>query len=130
MRVWKRNSKQIIGAVRKKRGTKMNMRNDRQHTFAFIMQQVEAPNSARLIERARTANRLAKLSYGKSKAKAYQVKNQALRAFTSKFPNEALVAFDPLKPWLLLIHFRMTPWALHTPDQGFKQEPGDAHLAA
>lgn len=105
--------------------------NNYRRSFANILEQVASQNSARLIARARLANRLAKSGEGRSRAKAYQIKNQALKAFASRFPDRVFIERDPNQPWLFLVHFRSTQWALHMPSYVMIKEHGqNADLAA
>lgn len=55
-------------------------RNQNGNSFRQIVEKVGPANARRLIERAQTANRLAKSLRGKARANAYAVKTEALLA--------------------------------------------------
>ena len=74
----------------------------KQRTFDEILTQVATGNVHRLLDRARTANRLAKLLTGKARASAYSVKHDALTALASRFPNRVTISNDPRAAELLM----------------------------
>lgn len=103
------------------------MRN-RKHSAPFkaILEQVEAGNCERIMERARLANRLAKSVEGSSRYRAYAVKHRALKALALGFPHRVYVSRDQMRPHLLIVGSLTRAWGLHAPDQVFEDHrPSD-----
>src|SRR5947207_15345172 len=75
-------------------------------TFNQILKRLETQNAARLIEKARTANRLAK-SAPDSRARrcAYRVKVGALISLRHRFPAHTSVTTDPRIPSFVIVRY-------------------------
>ena len=95
----------------------MREKHNGRQTFRTILTHLEADNSARLMERAGLANRLAKSVEGRSRSKAYRVKHSALRALTSCFPDRVLISHDPRQPQFLVVNSLTTFRGLHAPKE-------------
>src|SRR5215210_4395902 len=95
------------------------MRQDRKPTFKEILNQVAAGNVNRLINRARTANRLAKLTCGKARRSAYCVKNDVLVTITCRFPDRVTIRKDLRTTELFVINFKKPGFGLHIPASEF-----------
>jgi hypothetical protein len=74
--------------------------------FNQILKRLESPNAERLIEKARTANRLAK-STPDSRAcrSAYRVKTEALLNLRRRFPARTSVMTDPRLPSFVIVEY-------------------------
>jgi hypothetical protein len=89
-------------------------------TFKRILKQVETGNCERIMERARLANRLAKLVEGSSRHRAYAVKHRALKALALGFPRRVYVSRDRIRPHLLVVKCLTNAWGLHAPEEVFE----------
>jgi hypothetical protein len=67
---------------------------ERRATFNEILNRTEEDNCARLMEKARVANRIAKTTRPRSRRKAYQVKAGALLAIIRKMSGKYSVKRD------------------------------------
>ena len=75
-------------------------------TFNQILKQLETQNAERLIEKARTANRLAKLAPGShARHRAYRVKVAALLHLRRRFPTRTSVLTDPRIPSFVIVEY-------------------------
>ncbi|MBD0325062.1 MAG: hypothetical protein ICV68_01445 [Pyrinomonadaceae bacterium] len=93
-------------------------------TFNQILKQLETQNAERLIEKARTANRLAKSSpSSRTRRHAYRVKVDALLNLRRRFPARTSVRIDPRIPSFVIVQYA-SPQAgarcdLHAPARDF-----------
>lgn len=71
------------------------------------------------MERARTANWLAKSVSGKARRRAYRVKTVALLNLTEKFPERVFISKDPRTPNHVLVRNVNACFGLHAPVQYF-----------
>jgi hypothetical protein len=75
-------------------------------TFKQILKQLETTNAQRLIERARTANRLAKSAPdSRARRRAYRVKTEALLNLRRRFPTRTSVMIDPRIPSFVIVRY-------------------------
>lgn len=91
-------------------------------TFRAILDQVEAQNCERIMERARLANRLAKSLEGGSRHRAYAVKHRTLKALALGFPHRIQISRDRSQPDLWVVSSVTKAWGLHAPDEVFERE--------
>lgn len=87
----------------------------RDRTFGMILDRVTPENSARLMERARLANRLAKSLGGRSRIKAYRIKHRALVALTIRFPERVNISRDRRLPEFAVVTSLVDRCGLHAP---------------
>jgi hypothetical protein len=88
-------------------------------TFRGILGIVAGKNAQRLMERAQTANRLAKSLRGRSRQRAYAVKTEALAGLVRRFPEEIIVRSDIRTPQYVLIMNIKECFGLHGPAHRF-----------
>jgi hypothetical protein len=75
-------------------------------TFNQILKRLEPQNAERLIERVRTANRLAKsASDSHARRRAYRVKTEALLNLRRRFPARTSVMTDPRIPSFVIVEY-------------------------
>jgi hypothetical protein len=75
-------------------------------TFSQILKRLEAQNAERLIEKARTANRLAKsVPDSRARRRAYRVKVGALVNLRRRFPARTSVTTDPRIPSFVIVRY-------------------------
>ena len=75
-------------------------------TFKQILKQLETRNAQRIIERARTANRLAKSAPdSRARRRAYRVKTEALLNLRRRFPARTSVKTDPRTPSFVIVEY-------------------------
>jgi hypothetical protein len=75
-------------------------------TFNQILKQLETQNAERLIEKARTANRLAKSAPDShARRRAYRVKTEALLNLRRRFPARTRVMADPRIPSFVIVEY-------------------------
>ena len=84
-------------------------------SFREIVNCLEERHSARLMERARTANRLEKQVSGRSRRNAYSVKHRALTGLVEKFPDRTYVREDFRLPEFLVVGLSDSYSGLHIP---------------
>jgi|GEM_PF-3556616 len=93
-------------------------------TFRQILARLETQNAERLIEKARTANRLAKSAPDAcARSRAYRVKVNALLGLRRRFPSNTSVRTDPRLPSFVLVKY-VSPLTgvrcgLHAPARDF-----------
>lgn len=87
--------------------------------FKDLLQQVTQNNVEKLIDRARTANRMAKLLKGKARISAYAVKHNALVSLAYRFPEQVSIERDLVQTELLIINFKKSRSGLHIPKNEF-----------
>jgi hypothetical protein len=88
-------------------------------TFEEILAREAGPNAARMMKRARMANRLAKALQGRPRAKAYSIKNNTLLALFRTFPDTVRVMKDPAEPNFVVLALRSSGLGLHAPATHF-----------
>jgi hypothetical protein len=88
-------------------------------TFNRILETVASKNAKRLMERAQTANRLAKRLKGRSQRRAYEIKNKALVGLLKAFPEQMMLVNDSRTPNYVLITNARGGFGLHGPAQTF-----------
>jgi hypothetical protein len=93
-------------------------------TFNQILKRLETQNAERLIEKARTANRLAKSAPdGRARRRAYQVKVDALLNLRRRFPAHTSVTTDPRIPSFVIVKYAApqtgAQCGLHVPARDF-----------
>ena len=75
-------------------------------TFNQILKRLETQNAERLIEKARTANRLAKSAPdSRARRRAYRVKVDALLNLRRRFPTRTSVLIDPRIPSFVIVKY-------------------------
>jgi hypothetical protein len=75
-------------------------------TFNQILKLLEAQNAQRLIEKARTANRLAKsVPDSRARRRAYRVKVDALLNLRRRFPARTSITPDPRIPSFVIVEY-------------------------
>ena len=94
------------------------------HTFNQILKRLETQNAERLIERALTANRLAKsASDSRARRRAYRVKVGALINLRRCFPAHTSVTTDPRIPSFVIVRYNSPQTgarcSLHAPARDF-----------
>jgi hypothetical protein len=93
-------------------------------TFKQILERLETQNAERLIEKARTANRLAKSAPDRRACRlAYRVKVDALLNLRRRFPARTSVTTDPRIPSFVIVRY-VSPQTgarcgLHAPARDF-----------
>jgi hypothetical protein len=100
------------------------MRN-RKLTFESILADVEKSNLDLLMNRARTANRLAKVASDSAMRRgAYRVKHNALHAIEAHFPERVRVSKDPqYGTFFFSVKVTGSRFALHAPATRFNVRP-------
>jgi hypothetical protein len=83
--------------------------------FKEIVQGLEDKHSTTLMDRARTANRLAKQSRGASRRNAYTVKHRALAGLVEKFPDRSYIRKDARLPEFRVVGLSTADSGLHIP---------------
>jgi len=89
-------------------------------TFQHLLILVASQNAQRLVERAITANHLAKTLRGAARATAYAVKSEALVALNDKFPQILILRKDIQTPKYILIRSSLLAFSLHAPAHRFR----------
>lgn len=75
-------------------------------TFNQILKRLETQNAERLIEKARTANRLAKsVPDSRARRRAYRIKIEALLNLRRRFPARTSVMTDPRIPTFVIVEY-------------------------
>jgi hypothetical protein len=92
-----------------------DMCQQRRYTFKTILRQLAPENMNRLMERARLANRLAKISRNRARSIAYDVKAEALTALSRHFPEKVRFKMDPYLPSFMVVFIVEAKFGLHTP---------------
>ena len=78
----------------------------KKEAFSQILKRLEAPNAQRLIDKARTANRLAKSAPdARARRRAYRVKVDALLNLRRRFPMHTSVTRDPHIPSFVIVKY-------------------------
>lgn len=88
-------------------------------TFSEILGTVAGRNAQRLMERAQTANRLAKSLRGRSRRRAYAIKTETLIGLVRAFPEQTIVVNDFRTPNYVLIKNARGGFGLHGPAETF-----------
>lgn len=88
-------------------------------TFKGVLEVTAPGNKRRLMQRARTANRLAKSVSGKARRVAYRVKTDALVNLKKCFPNEVQIKNDFRQPGMVVIAVPASRFGLHAPSHNF-----------
>jgi hypothetical protein len=88
-------------------------------TFNRILETVASKNAKRLMERAQTANRLAKRLKGRSQRRVYEIKTKALVGLLKAFPEQMMLVNDSRTPNYVLIKNAQGGFGLHGPQQTF-----------
>ena len=93
-------------------------------TFNQILKRLETQNAERLIEKARTANRLAKSAPDRrARRRAYRVKTEALLNLRRCFPARTNVMTDPRIPSFVIVEYASPQTSvrcgLHAPAHDF-----------
>jgi hypothetical protein len=96
----------------------------KKESFNQILKRLEAPNARRLIEKARTANRLAKSAPdARARRRAYCVKVDALLNLRHRFPTRTSVTTDPSIPSFVIVKYASPQTGvrcgLHAPASAF-----------
>jgi hypothetical protein len=95
----------------------MDRQRRKQQTFEAILQSVAPENARRIMERARTANRLAKSAgHRRTRVGAYRVKTDALVTLNERFPERITVSSDPqYGSYFVLVKDNASRFGLHAP---------------
>jgi hypothetical protein len=96
---------------------------NRHNNFRYLLRHVESQNAARLMQRAQTANRIAKSLRGMARLSAYSIKSDALLALRRSFPDKVKVRLD----WrcagaFVLVEVRTVRFGLHAPASLFSKD--------
>lgn len=102
----------------------MNRRSQNALTFKGLLERTAPSNAGRLMQRARTANRLAKSVNGKARRVAYQVKTDALVTLKKRFPEQVELLSDARQPRMVVVAVAAARFGLHAPAQEFAQGEG------
>lgn len=97
----------------------MQRRKQTKKSFQEILISITSTNAHKLMERARTANRLAKSVSGKARTTAYQVKLNTLIALAQLFPEQVTVSNDPCLPGFVVVEVPGSRFGLHLPLEQF-----------
>ncbi len=97
----------------------MNRRRQNTVTFKGLLEQTAPANARRLMQRARTANRLAKTVRGKARTVAYRVKTDALVTLKNRFPDHVELRRDTRQPQMIVVTVAAVRFGLHAPAQNF-----------
>lgn len=89
-------------------------------SFGRILNDVASGNARALMERARTANKLAKVLRGRSRWRAYAVKTRAVLGLTNGFPDRMRVLKDNKTPGFVVVRVTATDFGLHVPSDLFQ----------
>ncbi len=97
--------------------------NNGQRCFKSIVERAARGNACRLMEKARTANRLAKGAQTRqTRLGAYRVKHRALLALKEKFPSDVSVSPDPqYGTYFVLVRAPRSRFGLHAPARFFAE---------
>lgn len=87
-------------------------------TFSRILAEVEKENSEKLMQKARTANKLAKKTHGSQKQSAYAVKTSALNSLVKKMPARVCIRKDIVLTDFVVVELKNTNVGLHFPVSG------------
>lgn len=87
----------------------------RKATFNDILNKTKDDNCARLMEKARIANRIAKQTRPRSSRNAYSVKHRALRSIVSKMKGKFHVTQDFRLDEFKIVTLRSERLGLHIP---------------
>ena len=98
---------------------KFNPKRGGRKTFRQIVSTVAPQNARRLMQRARTANGLAKSLRGRARVNAYAVKTEALLGLSEKFPQQVVILRDARTPAYILVRIALSRFALHAPAYRF-----------
>jgi hypothetical protein len=100
----------------------MKRRENRQ-TFRELYEGLEGNNADKLMDRARTANRIAKtMQTARARLGAYRVKHNALLALKEKFPTKVMVSLDPqYGSYFVLVKDMESRFGLHAPARFFER---------
>jgi hypothetical protein len=102
----------------------MKRRNRNAPTFKRLLAQTAPNNAGRLMNRARTANRLAKTVRGRARTLAYRVKTDALVALRSRFPERVTLRADTRQPRMVVVAVTAARFGLHAPRENFATKEG------
>src|SRR5438045_1394636 len=92
-------------------------------TFNRILETVARQNAQILMERAQTADRLAKTLKGRSRRRAYEIKAKTLVGLLKAFPEQMMVVNDSRTPNYVLITNAQGGCGLHGSAQTFTTNP-------
>lgn len=84
-------------------------------TFGETLKNLAQENSEKLMAKARTANRLAKLLKGKNRKIAYTIKAESLRSLVKSFPNKTKICKDLQLTNFVIVGLKNTKSGLHLP---------------
>lgn len=88
-------------------------------TFEGLLERVAPDNQRRLMQRARTANRLAKSVDGRARRLAYRVKTDALINLKRHFPDDVVLRCDFRHPTMVVVAVSSVRFGLHAPAREF-----------
>jgi len=98
------------------------------NNFRHLLGHVESQNAARLMQRAQTANRLAKSLRGVARLNAYSIKRDALLALRRSFPDKVKVRIDRrCAGAFVLVEVRTVRFGLHAPASLFSEDRRDLY---
>ena len=86
-----------------------------QRTFNQMLSGLEGRHSEQLMRRARRANRIAKITRGRSRRNAYEVKAKALSYLVDRMPERANVRKDIVLTDFVIVELKGTCRGLHCP---------------
>src|SRR5688500_7853772 len=97
----------------------MNRRRQEAVTFKRLLERTAPDNQRRLMQRARTANSLAKCVSGKARSLAYRVKTEALIDLKRRFPDQVELRRDFRQPQMVVVAVAAARFGLHAPAENF-----------
>ena len=87
----------------------------KKRTFNQMLSGLEGRHSETLMRRARKANRIAKITRGRSRRAAYEVKAKALSFLVDRMPERADVRKDIVLTDFVVVELKGTCRGLHCP---------------
>jgi hypothetical protein len=102
----------------------MNRRRLDTITFKGLLERTAPDNQRRLMQRAHTANRLAKSVSGRARALAYRVKTDALVSLKRRFPDDVVLRTDFRQPSMVVVAVTAARFGLHAPAREFTAGEG------
>lgn len=84
-------------------------------SFREILKQTAQNNSESLMKKAQLANRLAKITNGRNRRKAYRIKHQLLCSLIKNFPNRVRLSKDVKLTEFVVVELNCKTSGLHLP---------------
>lgn len=84
-------------------------------TFKQIIKNLEVKHASKLMNRARSANRLAKCVRGKNRRNAYRAKSRALWSLVNHLPGQTDIRKDIILTDFVVVELKGAQTGLHVP---------------